>query len=72
MELILESGWNGGIVEYWVSKTDGGQILTSDPCHPYKNKPNSAKPIIPTLQSSGGSTIFDYFAGQGHGAADFL
>jgi hypothetical protein len=39
-------------MEYWVSKTDDGQILDSVPCHPHKNRSHSAKPIIPTLQYS--------------------
>jgi len=40
------------MVEYWESKTDDDQILDSVPCHPYKNKSHSAKPIIPILQYS--------------------
>ena len=31
---------------------DDGQILISGPCHPYKNRPHCAKPIIPTLHDS--------------------
>jgi hypothetical protein len=48
----LETQWNGGIMEYRVSKKDDGQILICDPCHPYKNRSHSAKPIIPTFQYS--------------------
>ena len=39
-------------MEYWESKADDGLILYSDPCHPYKNRSHSAKPIIPTFQYS--------------------
>jgi hypothetical protein len=42
-------GWNGGIMEYWESKTDDGLILNSDPCQLYKIRSHSAKPSIPTL-----------------------
>jgi len=41
--------WNNGILGI---KTDDGQILISDSCHYHKNRPYSAKPIIPTLQYS--------------------
>ena len=34
-------------MEYWVSKTDDGQILISDPCHPYKIDPISLNPSFP-------------------------
>jgi hypothetical protein len=33
--------WNGGIMEYWESKTDDGLILNSDPCHLYKIRSHS-------------------------------
>jgi hypothetical protein len=52
VEFALDSGWNGGIMEYWKSKTDDDQILNSVPCHPHKNRSHSAIPIIPTLQYS--------------------
>jgi hypothetical protein len=65
--------WNGGIMEYWESKTDDGLILFFDPRYAHKIRSHSAKPIIPTLQSSfGGSTIFHHSAMQDHGTADFL
>jgi hypothetical protein len=44
--------WNGGIMEYWESKADDSLILYSAPCHPNKNRSNSAKPSIPTFQYS--------------------
>ena len=52
VELILNSGWNGGIMEYRESKTDISQILVSDPCHHHKIRFHSAKPIIQILQYS--------------------
>jgi hypothetical protein len=39
-------------MEYWVSKTDDGQILFSVPCHHDINRPHFTKAIIPTLQYS--------------------
>jgi len=39
-------------MEYWVLKSDDGLILIPDPCHPYKNRSQTAKPIIPALQYS--------------------
>jgi hypothetical protein len=33
-------------MEYWESEADDSLILYSDPCHPYKNRSNSAKPSI--------------------------
>ncbi len=51
VEFALDSGWNDGIMEYWVLKTDEGLILKFNPGH-YKIRSHSAKPIIPTLQYS--------------------
>jgi hypothetical protein len=44
--------WNGGKMEYWGSKADHGLILFSGPRRLYKNRPQSAKPIIPSFQYS--------------------
>jgi len=44
--------WNDGMMEFWESKADDGLILSFDPCHPYKIRSYSAKPIIPTFQYS--------------------
>jgi hypothetical protein len=52
MEFILDFEWNDGILEEWVSKTDDGLNLNSDPCHLYKKRSNSAKPSIPLLHHS--------------------
>jgi hypothetical protein len=35
--------WNGGKMEYWVSKVDDGLILFSDERLLYKNRSHSAK-----------------------------
>jgi len=40
------------MMEFWESKADDGLILSSDPCHPYKNRSHSAKYSIPTFQYS--------------------
>jgi hypothetical protein len=39
-------------MEYWEPKADDGLILYTDPCHPYKNRPHSTKPSIPSFQYS--------------------
>jgi hypothetical protein len=45
-------------MEYWGSKADDGLILFSDPCHPCKNRSNSAKSSVPTFQYSLAQTVF--------------
>ncbi|CAB1081105.1 hypothetical protein D1AOALGA4SA_8764 [Olavius algarvensis Delta 1 endosymbiont] len=44
--------WNGGRMEYWEYKADGGLILQTDPCHFYKDRSHSTKPNIPAFQYS--------------------
>ncbi|CAB1085715.1 hypothetical protein D1AOALGA4SA_13197 [Olavius algarvensis Delta 1 endosymbiont] len=39
-------------MEYWEYKADDGLILQTDPCRPYKNRPQSTKPSIPSFQNS--------------------
>jgi len=44
--------WNSGKMEYWVSKTDDGQILISGQCHQYKIRSHSAKRGTSVFQHS--------------------
>ncbi|CAB1071132.1 hypothetical protein D1AOALGA4SA_1118 [Olavius algarvensis Delta 1 endosymbiont] len=37
-------------MEYWKNKADGGLILQTDPCRPYKNRSQYTKPSIPVFQ----------------------
>jgi len=39
-------------MEYWEYKADGGLILQTNPCHPYKNRSQSTTPSIPAFQYS--------------------
>jgi hypothetical protein len=52
VEFTLGTGWNDEMVADWVSNTDDGQILISDPCQGYEIRSHSVKPIIPILQYS--------------------
>jgi hypothetical protein len=50
--LPLDNRWNGGKMEYWVSKADDSLILISDQCHQYKIRSHSAIRGVSAFQHS--------------------
>jgi hypothetical protein len=55
--------WNGGTMEFWVSKADYGLILFFEPCHSGKYRHHSSKRV---------SSIFHHSTAYEYGTANLV